>query len=223
MKLSIMLVIVISLFLVTACGNKAENGTANSDTTVSSSVQPEISTQTPQDTAKSGADLMKPMNDMMVKMQSMQMTGDFNVDFANMMIEHHQGGIDMAQVEVSDGKDEKMKTKAQEILTMQKEEQQQLRDFVSSYKSSGMKHGEGELQKSMSTMNDKMKSMQMSGDVDKDFALMMSSHHEDGISMEKMELKNGMSDKLKQMSQKSITSQQKDIKKLKALLSGSLK
>lgn len=221
MKLISMLFTVISMSLLSACGNNAENGTTNSDTSVSSNTSPEVSTPTPQDTAKSGADLMKPMNDMMAKMQSMQMTGDFDVDFANMMIEHHQGGIDMAQVEVSNGKDEKMKAKAQEIMTMQKEEQQQLRDFVSSYKSSGMKHGEGELQKSMSAMNDKMKSMQMSGDVDKDFAMMMSSHHEDGIAMEKMELKNGMSDKLKQMSQKSITSQQKDIKELKALMSGS--
>jgi len=45
---------------------------------------------------------------------SRKASSDFDVDFANMMVEHHQGGIDIAQVEVSQGKDEKMKTKAQE-------------------------------------------------------------------------------------------------------------
>ncbi|MEJ7830773.1 MAG: DUF305 domain-containing protein, partial [Segetibacter sp.] len=187
----------------------------DTSTAAAASEQP----STTQDATKSGDGLLKSMNDMMDKMHSMQMTGDFDVDFANMMIEHHQGGIDMAQLEASQGNDEKMKAKAQEILTRQQQEQQQLKDFVQNYKKSGMKHGEGEMQKSMSKMMEKMKSMQMSGNVDKDFATMMSSHHEDGISMSKMELKNGMSDKLKQMSQKSIDHQQKDIKEFQAWLS----
>jgi len=149
----------------------------------------------------------------------MQMTGDFDIDFANMMIVHHQGALDMAQVELSQGKDGKMKAKAQEILTTQKNEQQMLRDFVISYKPSGMKHGEGELQKSMIDMSHKMKSMEMSGDIDKDFATMMTAHHDEGVSMSKMELKNGMAKKLKQMAQKGINDQQKDIKEFKSWLS----
>lgn len=162
--------------------------------------------------------MMSFMTSTMDRMKNMKMTGDFDIDFANMMIEHHQGAIDMAQTEISQGKDEKMKSKAQEIINKQKDEQQKLRDFVSSYKASGMKHGEGELQKSMSVNMDKMKSMQMSGDADKDFAMMMSTHHEHGISMSKMELKNGMSDKLKQMAKKSIDDQQKDIAEFKSLM-----
>ncbi len=135
------------------------------------------------------------------------------------MVEHHQGALDMAQVELSQGNNETMEAKAQEIITMQKQEQQQLKDFVQNYKPSGMKHGEGEMKKSMSMMMDKMKSMQMSGNVDKDFATMMTSHHGDGISMSKMELKHGMSGKLKQMSQKSIDHQQKDITEFKTWMS----
>jgi uncharacterized protein (DUF305 family) len=171
------------------------------------------------DTAMSGSRLMKAMDDMMAKMHSVQMTGDFDIDFASMMAEHHQGAIDMSQVEVSQGSDEKIKSMAQKILTKQKEEQQMLRDFVKSYKPSGMKHGEGELQKSMSDMSSKMKSMQMSGNVDKDFATMMISHHEDGMAMQKMEVKNGMADKLKQMAQKGITEHQKEISEFKEWLS----
>ncbi len=223
MKIVTTLFTAATMFFVYACGNSSENATTNTDTssaTTTAATEPATSTQ---DTAQSGNGLMKSMNDMMDKMHSMQMSGDFDVDFANMMVEHHQGALDMAQVEASQGKDETMKSKAQEILTKQKKEQQELKDFVQSYKPSGMKHGEGEMQKSMSKMMDKMKSMQMIGNVDKDFATMMSSHHEDGISMSKMELKNGMSDKLKQMAQKGITDQQKDIKEFKAWLSSNNK
>jgi uncharacterized protein (DUF305 family) len=162
--------------------------------------------------------MMASMQPSMSKMQGMNMTGDFDVDFANMMIEHHQGGVDMAQMEVSQGKDEKMKAMAQKIIDEQKKEQQELRDFVSSYKPSGMKHAEGELKKSMQSMMDQMKGMSMTGDTDKDFATMMTHHHEHGVAMAKMEVANGMSDKLKKMAQKSITEQTKEIGEFKSWL-----
>ena len=164
--------------------------------------------------------LMASMNSMMDRMKAMKMTEDFDIDFANMMIEHHQGAIDMSQQELNSGKDEKMKGMAQEIISAQKEEISQLQDFVKNYKPSGMKHGEGELQKSMSDMDSKMKSMQMSGDVDKDFAMMMKEHHASAVAMSKGEVTNGMSAKLKQMAQKMITDQNKEIKEFDTWLSG---
>lgn len=204
----------IAIVLVSGCTNTSEKTGTSIDTPMaaSNSTSAQSPTAPAKDTSRPGDELMKAMAASMDQMHSVQMSGDFDVDFANMMIAHHQGANDMAQVELSQGKDEKMKAKAQEIITMQKDEQQKLKDFVTSYKPSGMKHGEGELQQSALKMMQKMKSMQMTGDVDKDFATMMSSHHQDGISMSKMELKNGMSDKLKQMTQKSITNQEKDIK-----------
>lgn len=207
-----------SLFIA-SCGNGSDNTKANTDTSAATTTASTEQSSTQQDTSKSASGLMKPMNEMMDKMHSMQMTGDFDIDFANTMVEHHQSALDMAQVELSQGKDETMKAKAQEIITKQKKEQQELKDFVQSYKPSGMKHGEGDLQKSMSKMMDKMKTMQMSGDTDKDFATMLASHHEDGINMAKMEVKNGMSYKLKQMAQKSIDDQQKDIEEFQTWLS----
>lgn len=152
-------------------------------------------------------------------MHSVQMSGDFDVDFASMMLEHHQGAIDMSRFEISNGKDERIKAKAEEMLKKQQKEQQELKAFLGSYKTSGMTHGEGDLQKAMETSMSKMKSMSTTGSVDKDFAGMMISHHEVGIAMGKMELKNGMSAKLKKMTQKSIDDQQKDISELKMLQS----
>ncbi len=218
MKISSILFAAATMYFFTACNDGSETTTTNTDST-SANMDTSAHTSTMPDTAMSGSGLMKAMDDMMAKMHSVQMTGDFDIDFASMMAEHHQGAIDMSQVEVSQGSDEKIKSMAQKILTKQKEEQQMLRDFVKSYKPSGMKHGEGELQKSMSDMSSKMKSMQMSGNVDKDFATMMISHHEDGMAMQKMEVKNGMADKLKQMAQKGIKEHQKEISEFKEWLS----
>jgi uncharacterized protein (DUF305 family) len=213
-------VVMAGLTAIVSCNNSS---TGSSDSTAdTSSFQSNASAM---DTSHANTDmnmmgngLMSSMKGTMDRMKQMKMTGDFDIDFANMMIEHHQGGIDMAQAEVSEGKDEKMKSKAQEIINKQKDEQQKLKDFVSTYKASGMKHGEGELQKSMNDTESQMKGMQMSGDMDKDFATMMTHQHEHGIEMSKMELKNGMSDKLKQMAKKSIDDQQKDIAEFKSWL-----
>lgn len=212
-----------AVYLFASCNNST---TTDSDKRDSSTAHEHTDTTghehatTENTTSNTGTDLMGVMNSMMNKMHSMKMTGDFDVDWANMMIEHHQGGIDMAQVELSQGKDEKMKSKAQEIITKQKDEQQKLRDLVSSYKRSGMKHGEGELEKHMNDMMNTMQKMKMSGDVDQDFAAMMMHHHEHGIAMAAIEVKNGMNDELKKMAQKSITDQEKDVKEFKQWLSG---
>ena len=217
MKIILVLFSAASMFAFTACNNGAESTTSTDssktemDTSMSHSAMP--------DTAMSGHDLSKLMDGMMGKMHAMQMTGDFDIDFANMMIEHHQGAINMSQVELSKGSDEKMKGMAQNIIDVQGKEQQMLREFLKSYKPSGMKHGEGDMQKSMAGMMESMKEMQMSGNVDKDFATMMISHHTDGVAMAKMQVKNGMSDKLKQIARKEITDQQKDISEFKSWLS----
>jgi len=219
-KIKSAIALAIGLYFFSACNNGTETDKDNKDTAAISTMNSDTMDKkmSMDDTSKMDNGLMSAMSKMMDKMNSMQMSGDFDMDFANMLIEHHQGAIDMAQVEVSKGNDEKMKATAQKIITMQTQEQDKLRDIVKNSKPSGMKMGEGELQKSMSAMNSKMKSMQMRGNVDKDFATMMMSHHQDGISMSKMERKNGMNSKLKQLVQKGITDQQKDISEFKAWL-----
>ena len=58
----------------------------------------------------------------MKQMQSMQMTGDVDKDFAMMMKHHHQSGIEMSQVQVREGKDPELKKQAQKIIDAQKKE-----------------------------------------------------------------------------------------------------
>lgn len=123
-------------------------------------------------------DLMKPMNDMMDRMGKMKMTGDFDHDFATMMIEHHQGAIDMSQVLLKSGKDEKLKDMTKKGISMQKDGQKELRAFISKHKMEFSKKDtdHNELMTAMDKMKAEMKSMKMSGDIDKDFAMMMVRH-----------------------------------------------
>ena len=61
------------------------------------------------------------MNTMMAGM-NVKATGDVDVDFAAMMIPHHQGAIDMALAELRYGKNEQLRRIAQEIIVDQQQE-----------------------------------------------------------------------------------------------------
>ena len=204
----------------TSCNNTSSETLENKSDTAMSQSNNSAKDSSGQSNMNMGNEVMSSMNTMMGKMKDMKMTGDFDIDFANMMIEHHQGAIDMSQHELNAGTDEKIKAMAQNIIDKQKKEIQELRDFVNSYKPSGMKHGEGELQKSMNDMDSKMKGMTMSDNTDKNFVSAMIYHHQSAVDMAKMEQKNGMSGKLKEMAQKMITDQNKEIKDFKAWLDG---
>ena len=71
--------------------------------------------------------MMKGNND---QMSGMKMTGNVDVDFAMMMRIHHQGAIDMAQVELRDGKAPEMRKMAKDIIAAQKKEIAQLDRFL---------------------------------------------------------------------------------------------
>jgi uncharacterized protein (DUF305 family) len=61
------------------------------------------------------------MNRMMADM-TVAPTGDIDRDFVAMMVPHHQGAIDMAQLVLRYGKNEQLKRLAQEIIVTQQQE-----------------------------------------------------------------------------------------------------
>ena len=61
------------------------------------------------------------MNKMMSAMEA-KPTGDIDRDFVAMMVPHHQGGIDMAVLELRYGKNEQLRRLAQEIIVSQTQE-----------------------------------------------------------------------------------------------------
>lgn len=169
-------------------------------------------------------DMMAPMTTMMAKMKDMQMTGDFDYDFANMMISHHQAAIEMAQVEVQKGTDAALKTMAQGMITAQQSEIVAFQDILKDYKvpsaNANEMHAHGKMTESMNMMMKHMGENKMTGNVDKDFAQMMIHHHEAAVKMAKDELSQGKKATLKKMAQKIEQDQTKEIADLKTWLSG---
>ena len=73
----------------------------------------------------------------------------------------------------------------------------------------------GELHAAMMKGMQDADSMKMSGDVDKDFAMMMTMHHEQAIAMAKVLQDHGRNAELKAMAQEMSAQQQKEIQELK--------
>ena len=59
-----------------------------------------------------------------------------------------------------------------------------------------------------------MKDVKMTGDADYDFASMMRHHHQMGLEMAQKELKNGKNEEMRQMAQKIVDAQTKEIREL---------
>jgi len=80
-----------------------------------------------------GMDMKAMMKESSDKMASMSMTGKPDVDFAMMMRVHHQGAIEMAQMELKDGKEPQMKKMARDIIAAQKKEIAQIDKFLAKH------------------------------------------------------------------------------------------
>ena len=74
--------------------------------------------------------MMKGMKDM----ESMKPSGDTDHDFAMMMKMHHQSALDMAEVELKNGKDAKLRAMAKNIIASQKKEIKQFDEWLAKHK-----------------------------------------------------------------------------------------
>jgi len=79
------------------------------------------------------ADVKDPFADVNMKMHEAMMvepTGNIDVDFVRGMIPHHQGAIDMAEIELKQGKDPEIRKLAQGIIAAQKKEIAQMEKWL---------------------------------------------------------------------------------------------
>lgn len=79
-------------------------------------------------------------------------------------------------------------------------------------------HGSEQMHKSMMSGMQQMQGMKMTGDTDKDFAMMMKMHHQQALDMAKAQLAHGKSSEMKAMAEKMIKDQTKEIAQLDAWL-----
>lgn len=77
-------------------------------------------------------------------------------------------------------------------------------------KTPGMAAGK-DMRDSMMGMMKSMDAMKMTGDTDRDFAMMMKVHHQGAIDMAQFELQHGTDSKMRAMAKRIIKDQQKEI------------
>jgi len=218
-KILIAAALLVSVNLVESCNNSTGNMSKNE-------MDGSMTHKSREDSMSSGKmqkdnGLMQSMSSTMDKMHDMKMTGDFDLDFANMMVMHHQAAVDMSKVEIAKGTDARIKTMAQNIITAQKAEIEQMQQFIKNHKMQEAKQNaemHHELDAVMKDMMDKMKSIQMTGNADKDFVMMMIPHHESAVEMAEDELSHGKHQELKKMARVMIADQNKEIADFEAWL-----
>ena len=89
-----------------------------------------LKAEEPADAAAGHAALMQSNETMTGAMAGMQSSGDVDRDFAEMMIIHHQGAIDMARAELEHGDDPDMRKLAEEVIAAQMKEIAFMREWL---------------------------------------------------------------------------------------------
>jgi len=70
----------------------------------------------------------------MMKNMNMEFTGDADRDFAASMKKHHEGGIEMAKIQLKHGKDPEMRKMAEKLVKEQSEENKKFDSWLSKHK-----------------------------------------------------------------------------------------
>ena len=157
--------------------------------------------------------MMGIMHTMEDKMMAMQMSMDPDDDFAMMMKMHHQGAIDMANAELQEGDDPQMKEMAQKIIAAQQAEIVQLDAFLAVHNPHMTSM---EFHEQMMTEMEKGKKQTdlqiINGDIDHDFATLMTIHHHGAIENSRLELIYVHDAAMKTLANKIIKDQQEEIK-----------
>lgn len=229
MKSTLFLSATLTAALLSACG---DNKTATESTTATT----ESSSPAATDSAKMSGQmdgmssseatssaatgsLTGAMAKMMQQMNAGKPIGNTDHDFSHMMIAHHQGAIDMSEVELRDGKDATLKAMAQKTIDDQKKEQ---KDFDKAAerldgaaKNYTPKDPNDKFQAGMDEgMKIQMQPMTPSGNTDMDYAMMMVTHHKAAVAMSKAQVASGKDPEVKKMAQMGIDKQTKEIQQL---------
>lgn len=199
-------------FVIAACNNSTSNqNTAESDQDSMSNME-HASTD-----HSSGMSMV--MDKMMNDMHQMEMSGNVDVDYATMMIGHHQAAVDMAQVQIDSGTDDKLKSMAKKIIEEQKAEISELQNFLSThqnpvknYDPSKKEEGFAKLMDENMSMMMNMPKMESETTTDQQFVDMMIPHHQGAVSMAEGFVQYGKDSELISMAKKMIADQNREIK-----------
>lgn len=139
----------------------------------------------------------------------MEKSSGHDPHFLDMMSEHHKDGIKMAEMASQKAESKEIKTMANKILKDQKKELKQMQEWRQDKFASVPKSQEMPSKMDMSKLE-----TSKGAEFDKNFAMMMASHHEDGIKMAQEAIPMLKNSQIKQFAQNSTKNQTKEMHQL---------
>ena len=159
--------------------------------------------------------MMDSMHAMMDRMEAMTMTMDPDLDFGNMMVMHHEGAINMANLQLSAGTNDSLKRFAQKVIADQQREISELTSILSGLSVDDMDMDYMEEQMGGMEKAGKAADVQIiTGDIDNDFATLMMIHHQAAMDDASAYLHHGTNAELKEIANTIIMAQTEEIKEL---------
>ena len=205
------------IFVGTACNN-ATTTSENKDSTPVAGRD----TGMPKPKQENGA--MNPVATMTDNLKAIRMTGDYDQDFANIMIVHHQCALDISEQALPKLTDTAIRTMAQNMVADHQAEIADLRKFISNHDTTSADHkpndgpnhthngGEHhEMADDVNAVMAKMMSITPTGNADKDYVTLMLAHHQNAVKLSQDEVSHGHHDNLKMMATKMMTDDKKEI------------
>lgn len=129
----------------------------------------------------------------------------FDVKFAQLMINHHRMAVDMAQYALKNARDPRVKKNAQEVITVQNREIEQMKGWLNRWKASVPKA-------SPATMTE------VKGGADRWFLTEMIPHHQGAIDMAKLARTRSQNKAVLNMAAAILKTQQGEINQYQAWL-----
>lgn len=199
-----------------ACNNNSNDNAANTDSS-NHAAHNETSSHTKNQIRMNP--VTETMDKMMHNMHNTKPTGNNDIDFAAMMVEHHKGAVEMSKVEVAQGSNTEMKAFAQKVIDDQNKEIGFMQEFISKAPKTASSNS-ADFQKALNGSMIAMMSDNTTiyNDIDKDFAAQMIPHHQSAVDMAEAYLQYGQKASLRTLCQNIIDSQTKEINWLKEWL-----
>ena len=166
-------------------------------------------------TTEFGKEYMDSMDDMHEDMMEGVQANDADVAFAKGMLPHHEGAVEMAEIQLKYGKDETMRKLATDIIAAQEAEIKQMENWLEANPDTEEQDYTKGMHKayldSMKPMHDDMMQGILSEDADMAFAKGMLPHHQGAVAMAEVQIKYGKDKQMRKLAQDIIDAQKSEI------------
>ncbi|PTY41382.1 DUF305 domain-containing protein [Brachyspira hampsonii] len=219
MKQIITIFIALMSVLIISCGQKTSDTSENVSTNTANHSSHSMSNM-----HSKGSEIIDLMHAPMME-QPFEKTKNIDADFLANMIPHHQGAIISSKKLLETTTNEALITLANNIIAEQEKEVSEFTNLVSELKNKNTSYEDidtqtlgNEMETIMNNMMKDMSSIEVAGDNDIDFLKGMIPHHQAAIDVSKKILEYTKDDKIKEIANRIIAAQEKEINDMNNML-----